>query len=329
MKKIEFLVPQYKEDENIIKNLLDSIKIQQSINFNDFKMIIVNDGSDIILSKNFLNSYPFEIQYILQSHGGVSKARNRALKESSAEYIMFCDADDMFSNVYGVFLLLKIIEEYHEDVYITPFVEATTDIENNVQYIVHEEQHHPFIHGKIFRRKYLIENNIKFPEYTQISEDMYFCYLAQNLTKRVRMMPTPIYLWKWRPDSQVRQDEMFIPKTYDQAVCAFDELVTQFYKRKKYDIAAYFMVNFIFDIYYTLNLSIFSKPEAKQYINNINKKAKLFYDKYYEILFYQVDRDTRNRIASDCKKYKIAQDILNGFTVKFTFKEWIKNLEKL
>ena len=97
MKKLDILVPQYKEDETVISKLLDSIALQQGINFDDIGVIIVNDGTDVILSDDFLKKYKFDIKYIKAEHKGISETRNRALDESEAEYVMFCDDDDMFS----------------------------------------------------------------------------------------------------------------------------------------------------------------------------------------------------------------------------------------
>ena len=58
MKKLQILIPQYKETEDIIKPLLDSIEIQQNVDLkNDVGVIIVNDGTDVHLSDDFLNRY--------------------------------------------------------------------------------------------------------------------------------------------------------------------------------------------------------------------------------------------------------------------------------
>jgi len=54
MSKLQILIPQYNEDENMIKPLLDSIAIQQDIDFNDIEVFIGNDGSDTKLSTEFL-----------------------------------------------------------------------------------------------------------------------------------------------------------------------------------------------------------------------------------------------------------------------------------
>lgn len=65
----------------------------------------MNDGSDTILSDNFLNSYPFKIDYYLSEHRGVSAMRNQCLIAAEADYVMFCDADDMFMNICGIYLI--------------------------------------------------------------------------------------------------------------------------------------------------------------------------------------------------------------------------------
>ena len=55
---LDILVPQYKETDAIIKPLLDSIAVQHNANFQEIGVIIVNDGTDVRLSKELLTSYP-------------------------------------------------------------------------------------------------------------------------------------------------------------------------------------------------------------------------------------------------------------------------------
>ena len=102
--RLQILVPQYDETDEIIKPLLDSIAIQQNVDFKDIGVIITNDGSDVKLSDDFLNSYPFKIEYYQNDHEGVSATRNYCLKKSKADYVMFCDADDMFYNACGLWI---------------------------------------------------------------------------------------------------------------------------------------------------------------------------------------------------------------------------------
>ena len=54
--KLQILVPQYNESDKEIKPLLDSIAIQQNVDFKEVGVIICNDGSDTLLSREFLES---------------------------------------------------------------------------------------------------------------------------------------------------------------------------------------------------------------------------------------------------------------------------------
>ena len=58
--KLQILIPQYKETDEVIKPLLDSIAIQQSIDMNEIGVIICNDGSNVFLTDTLLNSYPYK-----------------------------------------------------------------------------------------------------------------------------------------------------------------------------------------------------------------------------------------------------------------------------
>ncbi len=99
--KLQVLIPQYKETDEVIKPLLDSIALQQNIPFDEVGVIICNDGSSVFLSDELLAGYPYEIQYYKEPHRGVSGTRNACLDHATADYVMFCDADDMFFNACG------------------------------------------------------------------------------------------------------------------------------------------------------------------------------------------------------------------------------------
>ena len=134
--KLQFLIPQYKETDKIIKPLLDSIALQQNVDFNEIGVIITNDGTDTHLTSEFLNSYPFKIDYYLAEHKGVSATRNYCLDHATADYVMFCDADDMFYNACGLWIIFQEIQNGF-DYLISLFIEETR-WEGRVGYINRE-----------------------------------------------------------------------------------------------------------------------------------------------------------------------------------------------
>ena len=120
--KLQILIPQYKETDDIVKPLLDSIAIQQSVPMEEIDAIICNDGSDVFLSQEFLQSYPFKIEYYKEPHRGVSATRNACLDHAIADYVMFCDADDMFYNACGLWIIFREMEKGFDSI-VSCFVE--------------------------------------------------------------------------------------------------------------------------------------------------------------------------------------------------------------
>ena len=155
--KFQILIPQYKETDEVIKPLLDSIAIQQNVPFEEIGVIICNDGSDVFLSEELLNSYPFKIEYHKETHKGVSATRNACLDYAKADYVMFCDADDMFCNVCGLWIIFREMEIGFDSM-VSVFLEESRHPQTKDPIYINHEMDSTFVHGKIHRRKYLLEN---------------------------------------------------------------------------------------------------------------------------------------------------------------------------
>ena len=251
--KLQFLVPQYKETDEVIKPLLDSIAIQQQTDMNEIGVIIVNDGSGIYLSNKLLHSYPYKIEYYREKHAGVSATRNKCLEHATADYVMFCDADDMFYNACGLYILFREMDIGQFDALVSVFTEETRDPATNEVVYINRDMDSTFVHGKVYRRKYLIRENIKFNPDLTIHEDSYFNCLAQKCAKEVKFCPTPFYLWKWRDDSVCRHDPKYILKTYNNMLDSNTALVKELLRRKKKQDAQFYSVAMIYDAYFTMN----------------------------------------------------------------------------
>jgi len=277
--KLQILIPQYKETDEIIKPLLDSIAIQQSVDLkNEVGVIIVNDGSDVYLTDEFLASYPFKIEYYKEEHRGVSGTRNSCMDHSTADYVMFCDADDMFYNACGLYIVFREMDKDPFDSLISNFTEETRHPETHEIVYANHEMDSTFVHGKVHRRQYLIDNNIRWNQSLTIHEDSYFNILTQRLSDNVKYSPMPFYLWKWRDESVCRHDPKYILKTYNNMIDSNDALVDEFIKRGKMDEAKFYVVFIVFEAYYMMN-----KPE---WINQENKEyrdaTELRFAKYYK-----------------------------------------------
>ena len=322
--RLQFLIPQYKETDDVIKPLLDSIAIQQNIDFNEIGVIICNDGSYCFLSEDFLAGYQFTIEYFREPHRGVSATRNACLDHATADYVMFCDADDMFYNNCGLWILFREMEIGFDSL-VSVFVEETrTPDRKQVMYVNHERDS-TFVHGKVHRRKYLINNNIRFNPNLTIHEDSYFNILAQNMSKEVKYCITPFYLWRWRDNSVCRHDPKYILKTYKNMLDSNDALVDEFIDRSMKDKAGFYTVFMIFDAYYTMNKPDWVNQENKEYRDDTERRFAEYFEKH---------KDLWDSI-SDADKMQISmmvrnRSVMEGMQMEsMTIGEWLKHIAEI
>lgn len=292
--KIQILVPHYKERADEIKPLLDSIAIQQSVDFSEVGVIICHDGEDakdfevVPIDKSgscvnhdyqIIADYPFEIKQIRQEHNGVSAARNMALDAATADYVMFCDADDMFCHACGLHIILTEAE-IGFDTLVSCFIEESRHPETKKPLYINHDMDSTFVHGKVHRRSYLVNNNIRFNPKLTIHEDSYFNILAQNLTQNAKYCPTPFYLWKWRDSSVCRHDKDYILKTYNNMLDSNDALVDEFARRGHTDKARFYIGFMIFDAYYTMNKKEWIDKTNKDYRDAVERRFSAYYSKH-------------------------------------------------
>ena len=258
---LDIIIPHYHEDEKTVAKLLDSIAFQDNIDFSSINVVIVNDGSDVLLSDEFLTKYPFNIEYYLNEKSGVSVARQTGYEVSHSPYVMFCDADDCFYCVSALYNIMNTIKGGF-DILISAFVEESKFENQEPVYLVRELDA-CFVHGKVYRREYLDENEIVWRSELTCHEDVYFNSLAARLAKDIKYISSPTYLWRNNKQSVSRQKE-FILTTYTIATLGNELLVREFLKHDREDLAKYAFANFVFDAYNTMHkLDWDSYPEYR------------------------------------------------------------------
>ena len=323
--KLQILIPQYKETDEVVKPLLDSIALQQNADFNEVGVIIVNDGSDVHLSKKLLNSYPFKVEYYLNEHKGVSATRNACLDHATADYVMFCDADDMFYNMCGLWIIFREIDQGVFDSLISIFVEETRIPETGETTYINREMDSTFVHGKVHRRQYLIDKNIRWNPKLTIHEDSFFNIQCQNLSMNVKYCQTPFYLWKWRDESVCRHDPKYILKTYKNMIDSNDALIQEFLKKGVPDKASFFVAFMIFDAYYTMNKPEWINQSNKQYRKSTEKHFAKYYKKYKD-RWQSVPSMDKMQISQSVR----GRSVMEGMQMEeLTVDQWLEHIEKL
>ena len=322
--KLQILVPQYKETDEVVKPLLDSIAIQQNVDFSEIGVIICNDGSDVHLSLELLSSYPFDVEYHLCPHRGVSATRNACLDYATADYVMFCDVDDMFFNACGLWILFREMATGFDSL-VSVFVEETRLPGTGDVTYINRQQDSTFVHGKVHRRQYLLDRRIRFNDALTIHEDSYFNILAQNLSQNVKYCPTPFYLWKWRNDSVCRHDPKYILRTYGNMLDSNDALVDEFLRRGLGDKAAFYTAFMIFDAYYAMNKPEWINQENREYRQKTELRFADYYAKHRD-LWNSIPAGDRMAISNAVRSRSVSE----GMQMEaVTIDGWLRHIESL
>ena len=323
--KLQILIPQYQETDEIIKPLLDSIEIQQNVDLKrDVGVIIVNDGTDVRLSDELLSSYTYQIEYHRAEHGGVSATRNKCLDYATADYVMFCDADDMFYNACGLYIVFREINMGGFDSLVSAFIEESRDPVTKEPVYINHDMDTTFVHGKVHRRQYLLDKGIRWNDALTIHEDSYFNCLCQRLAGELKYSQTSFYLWRWRDASVCRHDPKYILKTYNNMLDSNTALVNEFVKRGRTQDAQYYATAMIYDAYFTMNKREWIDQENKQYRHATEKRFKEYYVTF-KSLFDNIPEEAKNQIIVGIKNRMFGEGLMME---SITFDDWIKSVMK-
>lgn len=185
---ISVIVPVYNA-EKYLKLCISSL-IAQS--YKNIEIILVNDGSKDNSLKicNYYSSIDSRIRVIDKKNTGVSDTRNIGIKESTGDYVMFCDSDDcvspywcehMLSSVKTDNLVMCQIKKINsEDIEsVAQFGNNKTEVKdkqviNKSDFIFYRDDGICSPTNKIFDVKVINKYNIHFPVELSLGEDLAF-----------------------------------------------------------------------------------------------------------------------------------------------------------
>ncbi|QXE01062.1 glycosyltransferase family 2 protein [Terribacillus sp. DMT04] len=197
MTQVSIIIPVYNvEDylEKCIKSILNQT-------YNDFELILINDGSNDG-SLKICERFKLEdnrIKLINQTNQGVGIARNSGLKIARGKYIYFCDADDYVDKD----LLsenIRLAEEYNVNMVLFGNKEVFTDISKDLTHytkyynssndfrevfptlFVNHNMH--VLWNKLYKRSYIEEKKVRFSTRT-LGEDSLFNKQIYNDLEKV------------------------------------------------------------------------------------------------------------------------------------------------
>lgn len=171
---VSIIIPIY----NAEKFLIRCIESVQSLQFRDFELLLVDDGSSDNSLKicNKFASSDCRLRVFHKANGGVSSARNMGLEKATGRWITFIDSDDYVSKDY----FPQFLKTYEGDIVFSQIPDAIElgrlSVSDPKEFISaalgNPAQYGPW--AKFFRRDIITRNNIRFTEGITFGEDLIF-----------------------------------------------------------------------------------------------------------------------------------------------------------
>lgn len=210
---VDIIIPTYRARETLPK-ALDSLVAQTK---RLFIVTIVQDADGEDYS-DIIEEYKrrgLSIRLIsLKENVGPGGARQVGMDaDYMCEYFMFLDADDMMTP-RAVELLSREITLHNADIASSDFIAERTAEPGVLMDVM--EVPVTWCHGRIYRAKYLRDNNIRFLDGLRVNEDAYFNLIAHNCTKNKIKIKEVTYIWRDNKNSLTRANggEKFFLRTW-------------------------------------------------------------------------------------------------------------------
>lgn len=233
--KVSIIVPIYNVD-NYLKKCIDSL-IKQT--YKNLEIILVDDGSPDTSGK-ICDDYALidsRVKVIHKNNGGVSQTRNTGIEHATGDYICFVDGDDFVMDDY-VSYMYNLIKKGDYEISITTdmFGNFNENQNNNIKdYEATGVESTNLIlsyripigcYCKLFKKDFLVKNNIRFFEDIFIGEGFNFNVLAFQYAKKVRIGNKKTYYY--RRDNPTSAMTKFNIKKCECELYALDRIKNSF-----------------------------------------------------------------------------------------------------
>lgn len=219
MGKISVIIPLYKGHDTLGSTLY-SVAMQSIIN--ETEIVVVNDADNVNYADILAKFDDLNIVYVQrEENGGCGAARNTGIKEASNSTICFLDSDDQLTNSLSLEIMYNRIVAEKADVLVSVF-ESEMRFKNGVA-IKQMKNAVTWCHGKVYRKQYLLDNNIFFDERLQINEDCLFHQLLFDSGAKVAEMPMVTLMWRDNPKSLTHESLYKNKRTFVEAVTYYLE----------------------------------------------------------------------------------------------------------
>ena len=252
MPLLDLFITHWTEPWEIGENGFRMLACQRMVDWSEIRVTVVHDGSEKFPDERF-DGFPCEIRQFCLPHGGIAKARNWCIDHSDAKWIRWHDFDDMLAHVYALRDIMNVLKTDDYDLlWFNLFAETAGRV------FIKDQRDPVVVHGKVFRRQFLLDHDIRFPEFLTWCEDSAFLAVVEMEIDHQRIgritTQAPIYAWIERNGSLCNRPEIRFEnlQSFFMRHCY---VADEFLKRGLMDQYYTMVVRVMADSYYTCNLA--------------------------------------------------------------------------
>lgn len=314
---ISVIVPVFNTGK-YLKKCLDSLIYQT---YPNLEIICIDDGStdnSVEIINKYNKKTKSKVILYTQNHSGASAARNLGIEKAAGEYLSFIDSDDwVFLTLYQVFVeyLNKSCSDL--DIYMfnaSAYVEGQNDVIPKTFFNISDwgkpkdkyarytfnDCIKPFTRNlsaanKIYRKDFLFENNIQFPENLKY-EDQYFGIKSFLNAKSIMINDDIFYRYRNMTDTSSTLE--ITPKAFD-IFKIVDLVEEEVYHHHLYETYKYALFQYKFNSF------------SSHYLYCPVELRKKFYEEMKKRLREAATRNLDMRIASRLRNFKMFELIKN------------------
>ena len=334
MQKLDIIVTHYTEGWDIVGNFFRMMDAQRCLNWNDVRVIVIHDGEECPALPELNEPRPYRIDQVTIKHGGISAARNKGIQVAEAEWIMFCDCDDMFSEVYSLRHYLEVLPTRMFDMLYSGFVSEMKKHDGTTILYPWDKNNIVFIHGKMFRRAFLLKENLWFKEGLDYCEDSAFLAIFNcrvNYKRTGKLSGDRLYVWSWREGSATNSID-----SRDRCIAGVwvrNKMLTVESERLNLPSLKGTVCRTVFDCYNALNREEKSMPE---FLLKIRREFREYWCKWHDVFWQNTDSEMQEIWkASTAERDRGIQEATemsgkpfdNGWRKSVSVWDWLKEIE--
>ncbi len=240
---ISIIIPCY----NVGRYVEKCIRSIMEQNYVNLEIIPVNDGSQDY-TPQILDNLALEdrrIKLIHKNNQGVSAARNSGLDVATGEYVVFVDGDDYLSEDYVDYMLLLAKKDgadmvlsknwfmrHNQPQLDSDNIETISPIKATT--LLMSQRIMVGCWNKMYRKKFLDENNLRFSTTLFYGEGLYFITKASQMANKVTTGERMVYYYRKNNDASAtmkykienhHNGEIAINKIKDELICSDSKLL--------------------------------------------------------------------------------------------------------